>query len=241
MVAQPRPVLREICHSNDPAIAHGHALLRRTFHQTEVVGPSEWRNSLREREAGLWSDTRWHLVIAELRGVVIGMASGTYLGNVNTGVIGYLAVSSVARGSGVGPRLRSKLRTLFRRDAQAIRRRPLQAIIGEVRRDNPWLKTLVRRDHVLALDFEYFQPHLRRGAPPVPLVLYYESLGGARHRLSSVLIQKLLFTTWRRVYRIARPLAHATFRRMLEELKGRKFVGRLTPADLPALAGDSPG
>ena len=236
MTTTRRPSLREVLDPTDPAIAESHRLLRRTFHPTELVPWSEWRNSLREREAGLWSDSRCHLVVAVVRGVVIGMASGTYLGNVNTGVVGYLAVAKEARGFGIGPRLRARLRTLFRRDAMKICETPLEAILGEVRPDNPWLRTLVRRDRVLALDFPYYQPHLHSGGRPVPLVLYYESIHETRARLPVTLIRKLLYTTWRRIYRIARPISNPAFRRMLAELQHRKFIGRITPDDLRALA-----
>jgi GNAT superfamily N-acetyltransferase len=234
MTTAVRPSFREVLDPADPALVAAHRLLQRTFHKSELVPRTEWRNLLREREAGLWFDTRWHLIVAELAGEVIGVASGTYLGNVNTGAVGYLAVSETARGLGLGPRLRARLRTLLTRDALKIAREPLEAIIGEVRSDNPWLHTLVRRDRVLALDFAYYQPHLHEDSRPVPLVLYYEPLGKDRRRLSVLLVRKLLYTTFRRIYRIARPMSNPAFRRMMAELAGRKFVGKLTPGDLPA-------
>jgi GNAT superfamily N-acetyltransferase len=236
MVARPRPTIREVLHSADPALAKGHGLVWRTFHKSESVGRGEWRNSLREREAGLWTDLRWHLVVAELTGAVVGVATGTYLGNVNTGVIGYLAVSRACRGSGVGPRLRSRLRSLFRHDARQLHGAPLEAIIGEISRTNPWLRTLVRRDGVLALDFGYLQPRLRPHERPVSLVLYYESLVRVRRRLPAALIRKLLYTLWRRIYRVAQPLSDAAFRRMLSELEGRPSLGPIHLDDLPSHA-----
>ncbi len=236
MTAVRRPTFREVTKSTDPAIGPAHDLLRRSFHKAELVGRGEWRESLREREAGVWSDIRWHLVLAELGGSIIGAASGTYLGNVNTGVIGYLAVASSARRLGIGPRLRASLRSLFQRDAQDILHKPLSAVIGEVRRDNPWLRTLVRRERVIALDFTYFQPQLREDDRAVPLVLYYESLDRPRRRLPTDLVRQLLYTTWRRVYRIARPMANREFRRMLTALTDRRSIGGLTPADLVDLA-----
>lgn len=227
MAVKPSFTIREVLHSADPAAAKGHGLVWRTFHKSESVGRGEWLNSLREREARLWTDLRFHLLVAELAGAVIGVATGTYLGNVNTGVIGYLAVSRAARGSGVGPRLRARLRTLFRRDARELAGEPLSAVIGEIRPDNPWLQTLIRRDHVLPLDFGYLQPKLRPGEPSVPLVMYYEALDRVIHRLPAALIRKLLYTLWRRIYRIAQPLSDAAFRKMLAELEGRRYIGAL--------------
>lgn len=236
MSASARPHFREITEPADPAVRQAHRLLTRNFHKAERVPIKEWRESLEEGGAGVWTDVRWHLAVAELRGDVIGVATGTYLGNVNTGVIGYLAVGASARGYGVGPALRGRLRSLFRKDARAIRGETLEAVIGEVRPDNPWLRTLVRRDGVIALDFEYHQPKLHVGEEPVPLVLYYEALGRIRKRLPTDLLRRLLYTTWRRIYRIARPLSNPTFTRMLAQLEGRRSIGRLTVADLPALA-----
>lgn len=240
MTLASRPEIREVVTSTDPAIAEAHRVLARTFEKDETVDRKEWRDSLLEREAGVWSDYRWHLVVAELAGKVVGMASGTYLGNVNTGVIGYVAVDASARGLGVGPRLRAKLRTLFRRDARHICKGTLDAVIGEVRRDNPWLRSLVRRDRVLALDFDYIQPSLRDGDRPVSLVLYYEPQARAMRRVPTALLRKLLFTTWRRVYRISRPMAHRTFRQMLVQLEGHRSIGRLSPQRLARLSSVQP-
>jgi hypothetical protein len=231
-----RPVVREVVDPADPAVAKGHRVLRRIFPKAELVSCVEWRDSLRERQAKLWTDLRWHLVIAEVAGRVIGVVTGSYLGNVNTGVIGYLAVARSARQLGVGPKLRARLRTLFERDARAIRGLPLQAVVGEVRRDNPWLRTLIRAQRVLALDFPYFQPQLRRGESPVPLVFYYESMTQVRRRLPAATLRRLLYTIWRRLYRIARPLSDPAFRRNLQGLSNRRSIGEIT---LKALAAAS--
>ncbi len=227
------PTYREIVHSTDPAIRRVHDLVRRTFHSNKLVGIHEWRDSLREKEAGLWSDIRWHLVVAEMAGRVVGVASGMYLGNINIGVVGYLAVGARARGLGVGSKLRARLRASFHRDARRIAAKPLEAVIGEVRRDNPWLRSLVRNERVLALDFRYLQPKLRPGDKPVSLVLYYEGIARPIRRLASARLRTILYTTWRRIYRIARPLAHAEFRLMLQDLEGRASIGELRLRDLP--------
>lgn len=234
MAGKRRPVVREVVHSADPSVARGHRLLRRIFPRTELVSVVEWRQSLREREAGLWTDVGWHLLVAELDGEVIGVAAGTYLGNVNTGIIGYLAVSRADRHHGIGPMLRARLRALFQRDARQIRGLPLQAVVGEVQPDNPWLRTLARRKRVLALDISYLQPGLRRGERPLPLVCYYESLDRIRRRLPAPMVRRLLYTIWRRIYRIPRPMADPAFRRMLQELSGRSWIGPRRPGVRPA-------
>lgn len=224
-----RTTIREVVSASDPAIAKAHRLLRQIFPKSELVRQGEWRETLQEHEAGLWTDIRWHLVVGERAGRIIGVATGTYLGNVNIGVIGYLAVSPDARHLGVGPRLRAKLAAFFQRDAQRLTGGPLQAVVGEVRRDNPWLRTLVRREGVLALDFPYLQPRLRRGERPVSLVMYYESYDRVRRRLPTEMIRRLLYTIWRRIYRVQRPMADTAFRQMLRALADRQSVGGIKP------------
>jgi hypothetical protein len=236
-----RTVVREVRHSADPLLTRGHQLLRRIFPRREMVSRIEWRDSLREREARLWTDLRWHLVVARAGQRVLGVATGNYLGNVNTGMVGYVAVTSAARRAGIGPRLRDELRRLFERDAREILGKRLKAVVGEVRRDNPWLRSLIRRDRVLALDFRYFQPGLRHAGRPVPLVFYYESLGAIRTRLPAVELRRLLYTIWRRIYRIARPLADPAFRRTLRDLAGRRWIGELRLPPSPSSPRDTAG
>lgn len=236
MTVSPSPHFREILDPADPALPAAHRLLTRNFHKAERVPLEEWRNAILEGWEGLTTDNRWHLMVAELGNQIVGISTGTYLGSVNIGVIGYLAVGATARGFGLGPMLRRRLRGLFARDARIVRQQPLEAVMGEVRPDNPWLHTLVRREGVLALDFGYLQPQLHRDQQPVPLVLYYQSLARVRRSLPTRLLRQILFTTWRRIYRVAQPMSDAIFRQMLTELEGRRSVGRLTVDDLTLMA-----
>lgn len=212
---------------NDPSLPAAHSLLRGTFAKHELVSLRDWRDTLTERQAQIWTDSAWHLFVAERQGKVLGAATGTYLGNVNVGVIGYLTVDPSARRLGLGPRLRRRLKLAFQRDARNIQGGELAGVVGEVRRDNPWLKVLIRRADVIALDFPYFQPGLRPGERAVPLVLYYEGVGVQRKTLGGAELRRLLYTIWRRVYRMARPLTSKAFRRMIGELAKRRIVGEL--------------
>ena len=146
MAGKSLPTYREIVHSTDPAIRRVHDLVRRTFHSNKLIGIHEWRDSLREQEAGLWADIRWHLQIAEHLGRVVGVASGMYLGNINMGVVGYLAVSARARGLGVGSKLRARLRNELppgcpedRRESRS--RRSSARSAGTIRGSAPWCAT----------------------------------------------------------------------------------------------------
>jgi GNAT superfamily N-acetyltransferase len=221
--------VREIRSARDPAFGAAHALLRRIFPRAEMMPRRAWVQVLREREQGLWTDLNWHLFVAQRDGRVIGAASGSYLGNVNVGVIGYVAVDARARAKGLGPRLRRALVRAFERDARDVNAADLRAVVGEVHADNPWLRVLVSRHHALALDFPYYQPALHRTEKGVPLVMYYEPIGVRRRWLSAGEVRRLLYTMWRRAYRVPSPLKDANFRRMLRALDGRRRIGPRAP------------
>jgi hypothetical protein len=222
-----RPVaIREVHSAKDPAFRNAHDLLRRTFHSSEVLSLRDWAQALEERTQGLWSDLSWHLFVATRHGRFVGAASGSYLGNRNVGVVGYIAVVASERGRGAGGRLRNALRRAFEGDAWRIRHRRLSAIVGEVRADNPWLRRLVREQGAIALDIPYYQPSVRWLRSHVKLVLYYQPLTAPRHSLPAADVRQLVYTLWRRVYRVPRPLSSKPFRQMLAALKGRERVGQ---------------
>lgn len=221
-----RIAIREVRSPDDPAVRPAYRLLQRAFHDAELVPRRDWTAVMRERAAGVWTDLSWHLLVAERAGRVAGVATGTYLGNVNVGLIGYVAVAPGARTLGIGPRLRRRLRAAFERDARRITGGPLKALVGEVHPANPWLATLLKREGVITLDFPYFQPSLGGRRRPVPLTLYYQPLRAARRSLPAAEVRRLLYTIWRRPYRIPQPLALPAFRRMMRSLAGRRRVGR---------------
>jgi len=218
--------ISEIVDPRDPALTPAYRLLSKTFAPGERVDKREWVGSLRENAEGLLSDVAWHLLVAQdADGSVLGLVSGTYLGNVNVGVIGYLAIAPAARSRGLGSRLRARLRSAFARDALRLAGNPLDAVIGEVSPSNRWLRTLATREGVILLDFPYMQPRLRTEDEPSPFTLYYESLGRPRTRLPTSELRKLLYTIWRRIYRIPRPLERPAFRAMIRALEGRRTIG----------------
>ena len=165
--------MREVTDPRDRALKEAYAILSQVFHRGERVALSDWKNSLQEKSLQVLTDVVWHLIVAEEAGQVVGLASGTYLGNVNLGVVGYLAASSGTRSRGVGTKLRAHLRRRFERDAVRITGGPLEGILGEVSARNPWLSSLARRPEVLVLDFQYYQPRLYDEDDPSPFVLYY--------------------------------------------------------------------
>ncbi|HUG52942.1 MAG TPA: GNAT family N-acetyltransferase [Vicinamibacteria bacterium] len=222
------PRIREIVSPSDPAFVRAHTLLRRSFEPSELVSREAWKEVLREREEGLTTDTAWHLLVAEDKGRVVGAASGNYVGSLNVGLVGYVVIEPSVQARGLGSRLRRRLRLRFERDARRMRGRPLEAIVGEVRADNPWLRHLVTREGAIALDFPYFQPSLGgRHGRTVPLVLYYQPLARRRTWLGAAEVRRLLYGLWRRPYRVSRPLARPAFQRMLASLEGRRRIGQL--------------
>lgn len=224
-----RPLsIREIVDPHDPALVAAYALLSQVFEPHERVRLSEWKGSLRERASQVLSDLAWHLVIVEQQGRVVGLASGTYIGSVNVGVVGYLAIAPRVRARGLGGRLRGWLRRLFESDARRLSGVRLAGVIGEVSAENPWIATLARREAMMLLDFPYYQPVLHPDDDDAtPFVLYYESVGRIRRRLPVSEFRRILYAIWRRVYRVSRPLAHPVFRKMLRALEGRVWVARL--------------
>lgn len=219
--------IREVVDIDDPALRGAYRLLEEQFHREERVEFNDWTSTLGEMSAGLLTDITWHLFVAQQGDDIVGFVSGAYLGNVNIGVIGYLASVAEVRSRGIGTRLRARLRKQFERDALHIRGEPLQAIIGEVALDNPWLRTLAARDNVLVLDFRYFQPGLYAGDRASPFALYYESLREPRTRIPVAELRRILYTVWRRVYRISRPLERPAFRAMLRSFGTRRSIGSL--------------
>jgi len=191
-----------------------------------MLPQGDWKVAIREREQGLWTDINWHLIVAEQGSKVIGAATGSYLGNVNVGVIGYVAVRSGERSSGVGLRLRKRLKRAFLHDAELLAGEELRGMLGEVQENNPWLRHLVRREGAIALDFPYYQPSLSAKKKPVPLVLYYQPVADRRKSLGAAEVRRLLYTMWRRMYRVGRPLSRPEFRRMIRALDGRRRVGQ---------------
>jgi len=221
------PKIREILSAGDPAFSAAHKLLRQEFPGAEMMPVRAWRNAMRERREGLWTDLNWHLLVAERGSNVLAAASGSYLGNVNAGIIGYIAVKPTARSLGLGPRMRSALRRKFEADARQLGRARLSALVGEVSYGNKWLKNLVRHEKAIALDVPYFQPSLGGKHQAVPFVLYYQPLDRERQSIGTAELRRLLYTMWRRTYRVPRPLSHPEFRFMLRSLKGRRRIGQL--------------
>jgi hypothetical protein len=233
-VSARQPPLR-IASVSDHRHPHFTAALRlynRVFPSEEKVDRRYFRNLLEEKRLGLLYPFNVHFLVAVRGERVIGLATGSYLAVVNVGFVGYLAVGRRSAGAHIGTRLRHRLVADLRRDAQASGNRDLGAVMGEVERDNPWLRHLIRDRRVFALDLDYRQPPLHRQTHEVPLVLYVEPVGRPFQSLRAADVRLLLYAIYRRLYRIRFPLRAPSFVRMLRQLEGRRVVGRLSLAQV---------
>lgn len=223
--ARPRIAIESLDDHRNPSFRSALRLYNRTFPTKEKIDHRYFVELLQEKRLGLLFPFNIHFLVARAGGRVVGLATGSYLAVVNMGFVGYLAATPRMKGARIGVRLRSRLVEVMRRDARASGRADLDAVMGEVEADSPWLRHLVRQRGALALDFEYQQPALGKGSPTVPLVLYMEGVARPIRSVPGRRMQAILYAIQRRVYRMRFPLRGATFRRMFRSLEGRRTVG----------------
>lgn len=225
MIPRAPIVIESLSDQRHPAFSAALRLYNRVFPEKERIDRRYFVDMLREKRMGLLFPFNIHFLVARSGKRVLGLATGSYLAIVNIGFVGYLAVDPRLKGSRIGSRLRHRLVEEIRHDARAVGRRDLFAIMGEVEANNPWLRHLVKKNRVLALDLDYRQPALSDNAPAVPLVLYVEPLRAPMRSLPTAQLRTLLYAIYRRVYRMRFPLRDRAFRRMLKQLDARQRVG----------------
>ena len=191
----------------------------------EVQPTDDLLSEVEESRRGLPTGGAYHLLAAVTRsGRVIGAVAGAYLAAVNAGYVAYLAVEEARRSARLGSLLRERLVEEFRADALRERAEELRWVVGEVRRENRWLRRLVRDGRAVPFDLSYFHPWLPRSRERV-YVLYRESIADARTTLPTAEVEALLYAIWRRAYRVSYPTQSDTFCYMMEQLEGRTEVG----------------
>jgi GNAT superfamily N-acetyltransferase len=191
----------------------------------DVQPTSDLLSELEEKRRGLPSGGDYHLrVLLGPDERVLAAASGVYLEPVNAGFITYLAVREEMRGARLGRELRAELVEAFRVEARRRTGGELAWTVGEVRRENRWLRTLVRDGRAIPFDLGYFHPWMPRRAEGA-YVLYREPAADTRAELPAEEVVRLLYAIWRRAYRIRFPLQSDTFCYMLDQLQERETVG----------------
>jgi GNAT superfamily N-acetyltransferase len=262
------PIILEVVDERGPEAGAALALIAATFPRQARQPLSELRSEIAEKRLDLLSAMDFHLLVARGDGgEVMATVAGIYLEGVNAGYVTYLTVDSRFRGLGLAPRLRSRLVELFRGDARRAGFDDLAWVVGEVRADRPWLRSLLQSGSAVVFDLPYHIP----GTPPEPgldgsgslgsgshepgssrpgspgegdpppepsrYVLYREPVGDLRRELPVSLVRRVLYAIYRRGYRVRYPLDLPPFRDMLEALNGRETVG---PAPLELDGEDSP-
>lgn len=179
-----------------------------------------------ERRLGLLTSYDFHLFAAvDVEEQVLGVCAGVYLGGVNAGFVTYLAVLPEARERQLGRRLRVRLVDAFRADAKQLEWEELAWVVGEVRRESPWLGRLVRERSAIPFDLSYYHPGVEPGGPDADWVLYRQPIADSREELPCGQVAQLLYAIWRRGYRIRWPLQMPAFNAMLRQLEHRETVG----------------
>ncbi len=224
----PRQIV-EVTDERTPVAGAALQLLEATFDRGPWQPLVELRSEIAEKRLGLLSAYDFHLFAAlDDQGGVTGTAVGVYLEGVNAGFITYLAVHAEHRGRKIARALRSALVDRIRVDARAGDWDELAWVLGEVRHDNPWLERLVRERGVFPFDLDYFHPGVRPETAGTRYVLYRQPVGDDREELPAQLVRRVLYSIFRRAYRVTYPLESAPFTHMLEQLEGRTTVGVLT-------------
>jgi hypothetical protein len=182
-------------------------------------------SELEECRRGMATGGDYHLVaMVDGKGRPVAAAAGIYLEAVNAGFITYLAVRSDARGMLLGRGVRAHLVDSIREEARLKRGADPAYTVGEVRRQSPWLRTLVGAGQVVPFAFPYFHPWMPRRSEG-KYVLYREPITDARRELSADEVVRLVYAIWRRAYRIRFPLQSDTFCYMVDYLESHDPIG----------------
>lgn len=214
----------EIRDEREPIAEVALAIIGRVFPPHERHTISALRAEVEEKRLGLLEPYDYHLLAMRGEdGEVIATVAGVYLAGLNSGFISYLATLPELRGRGVGRLIREALVECFREDAERAGR-GLAGVLGEVRVESPWLRSLVQRGRAIPFDLTYYHPGMEPGITEERYVLYREAISDTRRSLPAAEVRQILYAIWRRGYRVAYPLQRPAFRTMLHELEGRSVI-----------------
>jgi GNAT superfamily N-acetyltransferase len=195
-------------------------LIRQSFDRRDRQSLDELRSELEEKRRNLLSAYDYHLIVAvDGEDRVGGAVAGAYLEGVNAGFIMYLAVRPEHRGQGIASRIRAELVEAFRTNARDAGNEDLNWVLGEVRSDSPWLARLLHRGAIL-FDFDYYHPGMAPGDGTPRFNLYREPILDSRPVLPRSVTRRILYSIYRRAYRVRYPLERPGFCAMLEALGG---------------------
>lgn len=227
----------EILDEREPLADAALALITDMFAPADRQPLAELRSELAERRLGMTSGSYLHLLAAVEEGSTepAGIIVGVYLDRVNAGFISYLAVRHNFRGQRIARVLRPRLIETFTEDARREGREDVAWILGEVRRESPWLRRLVRTRGAIPFDLRYYHPGMSLDGGE-EYVLYRQPVSDMRRELPVALVRRILYAIYRRAYRVRYPLQRDIFADMLRQLECRSTVG-VHPAFLDTLEG----
>jgi hypothetical protein len=218
--------IREIVDERESLADAALQLIADAFERPDRQPLSELRSEIAEKRMDLLSAMDFHMLAAvSPEGEAVGTVAGMYLGGVNAGFITYLTVAPGWRRRKLAPGLRGALVEVFRRDARQSGFDDLDWVLGEVEAGSPWLRRLVRSGGAITFDLTYYHPGMRPGADSRRYILYRQPVGDGRESLPTPLVRRVLYSVYRRGYRVRYPLERPGFQAMLEELEGREWVG----------------
>ena len=222
----PRSRVVELGDERTPMAQQALELIAESFDPHERHSLSALRTELTEKRLGLLVPYDYHLlVMLGEQGEVVATIAGVYLAGLNAGFITYLAVRPELRGKRLGRQIRGGLVEIFREDARRNGREELAWVLGEVRTDSPWLRALVRGGQAIPFDLTYYHPGMEPGESPDRYVLYRQPVGDPRPELPAAEVRQIVYSIWRRAYRVGYPVYREAFRAMLAELEGEETVG----------------
>jgi Acetyltransferase (GNAT) family len=224
--ARKRANIEEIDDVSSPGFAGAVRLMEETFPPEERMDVRDLADTLAEKRLGVLRPANIHLLVAREDSEVLGFCQGWYIAVSNVCFVSYLLVRPGLKGGRLGAVLRQRLIRECQRDALLNRRKAIWAVVGEVEEDNPWLHTLVRSRSAIALDIDYRQPALGPHQPPVRLVLYVQRLDYHRKSLKARDVRSLIYSIYRRVYRVQFPVRNPSFRAILNSMEGRHRIGQ---------------
>lgn len=222
-----RPHVRyhKLMHEHDQTFEAAFALYERTFPAEERTTREAFIRQLRKKRLGQLAPSNFHCIVALKEGMVVGMGCGSYLASANLGYVSYLVVEPEHTKQRLGPNIRNHLITAYKHDAELNGHERLEAIVGEVRADNRWLRILSGRGQVMALDIEYEQPRLRSGLERVPLVLYYQPVQEMPKSLPAAKVRAIVEALYKEIYKMEDPMERPVFRDFIRQLEGRSSIG----------------
>ena len=216
--------LLEVDDGDAPHILEAHALLQ------EALGP-EYVEDMDSFRGTVSLDTDDavvpRLVCAVHNGRVEGVVLGTYLRNLNMGMVLYSAVRRAFQGLGVYAMLRYRLMSLLNRESGRFHSAEMDYLISEQEDGSALFERYTREWGAFVAPVDYEQP-AAQGLSARKLKLVLQPVA-KQVPPSGDEIAAIVREIYERVYRLPNTTANAQFRRVVESLNGHALSGKELP------------